>query len=42
MEKSTKRIDIGDSKKFQEVMKKAEELKLLSSRLPYDSDIDCL
>jgi hypothetical protein len=42
MEKSTKRMDIGGRKKFQEVKKRAEELKLLASRMSSDSDIDFL
>ena len=31
MEKSTKRMDIGGSKKFQDAMKRAGELKLMTS-----------
>ena len=43
MEKSTKRMDIGhNSKKFQDVMQRAEELKLLASRMSSNSDIDFL
>ena len=42
MEKPTKRMDIGQSNKFQEVKKRAEELKLLASRMSSESDIDFL
>lgn len=42
MEKPTKRKDIGQSNKFQEVKKRAEELKLLASRMSSESDIDFL
>jgi hypothetical protein len=42
MEKPTKRMDIGQSNKFQEVKKRSEELKLLASRMSSESDIDFL
>lgn len=43
MEKSTKIIDVGQhNKKFGDVMKRAEGLKELASRMPYDSSMDFL
>lgn len=42
MEKSTKRMDVECNKKFQEARKRADDLRLLPSRMSSGSDIGFL